>query len=333
MFTQKTLFVAQLGSCDRAEVSNAIGLANQLQNAFLFDGLFEQAFDLKPYALANGAYDFDGAVPRFLKRAELKAPGILVTRLPYGEREDENDPEAIYFSGLHPSDLVCTISTYLWSSPSAARPIQPYLLHLFGASILSLYAGLDYHQESRACVMDYCDKPTDIEAAIANGDLCSHCMQVIDRAVSENRISLAEFGAARKLLARAKGQKRAFVIMPFDKKHEDIYIEGIRPALRRRGWNVVRADAIAWPRLITDAVLLEILSADLVVAVLTDLNPNVFYELGLSDAFRADIIMCMAANDERIPFDVSTRKAVLYDPADMKAFRKELGEVAQSGKQ
>ncbi|MFN8570825.1 MAG: hypothetical protein U0132_02135 [Gemmatimonadaceae bacterium] len=76
---------------------------------------------------------------------------------------------------------------------SAARPIQLYLLHLFGASILSLYAGLDYHQESRACVMDYCDKPTDIEAAIANGDLCSHCMQVIDRAVSENRISLAEF--------------------------------------------------------------------------------------------------------------------------------------------
>lgn len=84
----------------------------------------------------------------------------------------------------------------------------------------------------------------------------------------------------------------------------------VRRTLEANEWEVVRADRIARPRRITDAIVQAILSSDLVVADLTGENPNVFYELGLAHAAGCDAVLL--TQDRSIPFDVKVERAIMY---------------------
>ena len=55
----------------------------------------------------------------------------------------------------------------------------------------------------------------------------------------------------------------------------------------------------------------HIYNADLVIADLTDLNPNVFYELGVRHALRNGTIL-VAIEGTKLPFDVGDLRAVFY---------------------
>ena len=70
--------------------------------------------------------------------------------------------------------------------------------------------------------------------------------------------------------------------------HADMTLNAIiRPALAECGIteaNVKRADESAEIGMITDHIIMEISDSDLIVADLSFLNPNVFYELGIAHA-------------------------------------------------
>ena len=85
--------------------------------------------------------------------------------------------------------------------------------------------------------------------------------------------------------------------------------EIIRPAAAEVGFDVTRADEIAEPGRISRQILARLIGADVVVADLTDQNPNVFYELAIRHATeRATIHLYEDASE--IPFDVQDVRSV-----------------------
>lgn len=116
-----------------------------------------------------------------------------------------------------------------------------------------------------------------------------------------------------------------FVIGPIGKpesdvrKHADHLLYGvIKPILEAEefGYNVKRADEDADPGMITDRVISDILSAELVVADLTDLNANVFYELGIRHLAMKPTIHIKGQDNFTIPFDVAPHRTIPVDVTD-----------------
>lgn len=72
-----------------------------------------------------------------------------------------------------------------------------------------------------------------------------------------------------------------------------------------------RADDIFAAGIIIDQIREAIEHADVVVAVCTGRNPNVFYELGLTHEKGHHPIL-IAASSADLPFDIAHRRAHLY---------------------
>src|SRR5262245_8278139 len=102
-----------------------------------------------------------------------------------------------------------------------------------------------------------------------------------------------------------------FVIGPIGKdgtierKHADLLLHSvIKHVLEGQefGYKVKRADEDADPGMIGDRVISDIIKAPLVVADLTDLNPNAFYELGIRHSTELPTIH-VAKAQTILPFD------------------------------
>ncbi|MDH4171568.1 MAG: DUF4071 domain-containing protein [Acidimicrobiia bacterium] len=114
-----------------------------------------------------------------------------------------------------------------------------------------------------------------------------------------------------------------FVAMPFGVKHDpcsameidfdDIYARGIKPPLTELGLEVVRADDERTGGFIHTPMYERLLLAEIVVADLTLLNPNVFYELGVRHAARPHATVMIFANVAQLPFDVAPLRAIPYE--------------------
>jgi len=103
-----------------------------------------------------------------------------------------------------------------------------------------------------------------------------------------------------------------FVIMPFDKEFQDMY-DHMKEILEGEIENVrvYRADDLLNQQNILKDIVKSIFSADLVIADLTSLNPNVFYELGLAHSFNKDVILLTQDVDE-LPFDLRSYRVLPY---------------------
>jgi hypothetical protein len=122
-----------------------------------------------------------------------------------------------------------------------------------------------------------------------------------------------------------KNNKRCFVIMPFStttKQHTEEYWtkffkEFIQPAFHKCGYHAFRSEDT--PRNITKSIIQHLATNDLVLAVLTDNNPNVWYELGVRHSLRQGTIM-MLEKDTKIPFDVHSYGIIRYSDKDRESF-------------
>jgi hypothetical protein len=123
-------------------------------------------------------------------------------------------------------------------------------------------------------------------------------------------------------------KRRCFVIMPFSKttdEHteeywEKFYSDFISPALEECKYKAYKSVAVV--NNITKNIVRELAMADLVLAVLTDNNRNVFYELGVRHSLRQGTIMVLEGDDR--PFDISNYGILKYSRNDREKFVQDL---------
>jgi hypothetical protein len=123
---------------------------------------------------------------------------------------------------------------------------------------------------------------------------------------------------------------QSFVLMPFAQDFDTVYSLFILPTLSDAGYEVKRADEIRSTQNILRDIVSGIVNSELVVADLTDSNPNVYYELGLAHALGKPVIMLTQSIDE-LPFDLKSYRVVPYTThfADIQKARIELLDLAK----
>lgn len=131
-------------------------------------------------------------------------------------------------------------------------------------------------------------------------------------------------------------EKRCFVAMPIKspgtepyKHYRALFDSVIAPTTRARGYDTRRADDFQHAGAITKDIVVPLATWDLVIADLTDLNPNVFYELGVRHALKGiGTIMIMDESQTSIPFDVQAYRVIKFksDVPGIAALREELDQ-------
>jgi hypothetical protein len=92
----------------------------------------------------------------------------------------------------------------------------------------------------------------------------------------------------------------------------------IIPAVGECGYTAIRADRISEPGIITSQVIQHLVEDPLVVADLTDHNPNVFYELAVRHAVRKPVVHIIEVS-QTIPFDVVAMRTISLDHRDLES--------------
>jgi hypothetical protein len=131
--------------------------------------------------------------------------------------------------------------------------------------------------------------------------------------------------------------KKCFVISQIGeegsdvREHADTVLNYLIKQALGQEFEVVRADDDANPGAITPRIVQSILGADLVVADITGLNPNVFYELAIAHGYRKPTVHIQDIGG-RPPFDIKDIRTIPYDtsrPAKLEAAREALSRSAR----
>lgn len=121
---------------------------------------------------------------------------------------------------------------------------------------------------------------------------------------------------------------RVFVVMPFREKQvraplseqeavfvnfDDLYALLIKPVLTEAGCEPFRADEEKVAGDIRTDMFFELVTADIVLADVSILNANVFYELGIRHGVAPRGVITLHGGWERQPFDVAPDRLIQYD--------------------
>ncbi|MQT14082.1 hypothetical protein [Segnochrobactrum spirostomi] len=113
---------------------------------------------------------------------------------------------------------------------------------------------------------------------------------------------------------------KCFVVGPIGDEDSDVRIHAdwlfdgiIAPSIKTIApdMEIIRADKIATPGIITSQIIIELIRAKLVIADLTHLNPNALYEIGIRHALNTPIIH-MHMEGTKLPFDVASFRSIPY---------------------
>lgn len=117
--------------------------------------------------------------------------------------------------------------------------------------------------------------------------------------------------------------KKCFIVCPIGdegsetrKRSDKMLRHVITPVCKECGFEPTRIDQENKNGSITDGILKHLNEDDLVIADLTENNPNAFYEIGYRAALKKPAVHLMA-KDSSIPFDVSAIRSFSYDLADL----------------
>ena len=87
------------------------------------------------------------------------------------------------------------------------------------------------------------------------------------------------------------------------------------PVLDDLGYKAVRADKIGTPNSISNDIVKALLESELMIADVSDLNPNVFYELAVRNAIQKPVIV-IRGKSQKMPFDIYDKRSILLDMKD-----------------
>ncbi len=102
-----------------------------------------------------------------------------------------------------------------------------------------------------------------------------------------------------------------FVAMPFKEDMDDVYHYGIQSAVKAAGFLCERADLSTFTGDVLEWVRSRIRSASLVVADMTDANPNVYLEVGYAWGVGVPTVL-VAKSVDHLKFDVRGQRCLPY---------------------
>jgi len=118
-------------------------------------------------------------------------------------------------------------------------------------------------------------------------------------------------------------EKLCFVIAPIGeddsdirKRSDQIFKHIIDPIATKHGYKAIRADHVEKLGSITTDLVEHLLKDPLVIADLTDHNPNVMYELAIRHAVRKPVVQ-LIQKGEKLPFDVAQQRTISVDHKDL----------------
>src|ERR1044072_4725811 len=117
----------------------------------------------------------------------------------------------------------------------------------------------------------------------------------------------------------ARPRRSIFVLQPFTPGSETVF-KLIAEAAAPSKATITRADTILTPEItITESIEKAISEATLVIADVTDSNPNVMYEVGIARAKNRPLII-IATSSRSIPFDIANVRVIIFDLANPDEF-------------
>lgn len=105
---------------------------------------------------------------------------------------------------------------------------------------------------------------------------------------------------------------KAFVVMQFSSQYNDVYFEVIKNVCQQENIDVLRIDEESGPGLIIQDITRAIYESKFVIADISPVNANVFYEVGFAHALNKPTIL-IAEKGTKLPFDVSSFRTLFYE--------------------
>lgn len=136
--------------------------------------------------------------------------------------------------------------------------------------------------------------------------------------------------------AETLARKKCFVLSPIgeDGSPERLAADKVLKHLIRKSlghdYDVQRADEETDPGAITPSIIKGITQADLIVADLSGLNPNVFYELAIAHGYQRPTVHIQHVGGH-VPFDVKDMRVIRYniaDPDELESAQRKLRDFA-----
>lgn len=110
---------------------------------------------------------------------------------------------------------------------------------------------------------------------------------------------------------QVKLSNEVFVIMPFSSDLDDLFYLGIYETIKECGATCVRLDQMEFTGGILEKIYEHLQSTRLIIAEVTQHNPNVYYELGYAHACNKPVIL-LTSDIHKAPFDISGFNHIVY---------------------
>lgn len=134
-----------------------------------------------------------------------------------------------------------------------------------------------------------------------------------------------EFKNDKVIIEKAK----CFFIMPFAEKYDIVY-GTIQECLLNKGFLPVRVDKVSGSNAIMNKIMNEILSAQYVIVDMSELNPNVFYELGIAHCFKeARNVIIIKDKETNAPSDIRHMNYIEYDRKNLVLLKERIASTLE----
>lgn len=104
----------------------------------------------------------------------------------------------------------------------------------------------------------------------------------------------------------------AFIAMQFSEPYNEVYRDAIRPLIEQIGYEPLRVDEISGPGIILNDIWNHIAEASVVIAEISEPNPNVYYEIGVAHALQKPTVL-LANKGTKLPFDLGPHRCIFYE--------------------
>lgn len=107
----------------------------------------------------------------------------------------------------------------------------------------------------------------------------------------------------------------AFVVMQFTPpEYEELFNDVIVPVCEKIGLEAFRANQSYYPGLVIADIQRQIRESRVIIAEITPVNPNVYYEVGYADAIGKPVILIADGGKlDQLPFDVRAFRTLFYE--------------------